>query len=296
MVFIIKNRAAAAFAALLFVISGILFAGVVGGAPSVKTAAAFPREEREVPVIMYHQVTKNSQYIGKYTVSEKQLEDDFKYIKEKGFTPVSMKQIISYSEGKGNLPDKPIVITFDDGYESFLTSVVPLLEKYDFCAVLAVIGSASDLFTKTPDHHLKYSHLNWEQVKILGADPHVEIQNHTYNMHTTDKGRNGAKRKKGESYEAYEKALTEDIVKCQRLIIENTGKTPDTMVFPFGAIGKDSVDIAKKLGFKAVLTCREKLNYIKKGERDTFSLGRFNRTGLKTTDEFFSYVLKESRG
>lgn len=294
MVFIIKKQAAA-FAALLFVISGILFAGVVSEAPAVKTAGTVA-DEREIPIIMYHNVTANPKNVGKYTVSEKQLEDDFKYIKENGFTPVSMKQIISYSEGKGNLPEKPIVITFDDGYESFLTNVVPLLEKYDFCAVLAVIGSASDLFTKTPDHHLKYSHLNWEQVKALGENQKVEIQNHTYNMHTTDKGRNGAKRKKRESYEAYEKALTEDLVKCQRLIIENTGKTPDTMVFPFGAFGKDSVDIAKKLGFKAVLTCREKLNFVKKGGGDVYSLGRFNRTGLKTTDEFFAYVLEKSRG
>ena len=59
------------------------------------------------------------------------------------------------------------------------------------------------------------------------------------------------------------------------------------MVFPFGAFSDETVEIVKEMGFKAVFTCREKVNYIKRGESNLYSLGRFNRAHGKSSEEFF---------
>lgn len=290
MVLVVRSRFLAVLLSLFLILAAIFTAGIVseGGSPGIVGTNTQP--EVRLPIIMYHQITDNAKLWSKYAISSAQLEEDFKYIKENGYTAITMAQLIAYCEGKGDIPEKPIIISFDDGYESFITKVVPLLEKYDMRAVLAVIGSASDLFTKVEDHHLDYSHLSWPQIETLSKNPRVELQNHTYDMHTDTKGRKGCMRKAGESFQHYEAAIKADIEKQQNLIYEHTGRKPDTMVFPFGAFSDETVEIVKTMGFKAVFTCRERVNYIKRGELSLYSLGRFNRAHGKTSEEFFKVI------
>lgn len=290
MVLVVKSRFSAVMLSLVLILASIFAAGLIERADTSEYAAASVSNKIELPIIMYHQVTDNSKLWGKYAISSAQLESDFKYIKDKGYTAVTMAQLIAYCEGKGELPEKPIILSFDDGYESFLTIVEPLLEKYDMCAVLAVIGSAADLFTKVEDHHLDYSHLSWPQIEQLSKNPRVELQNHTYDLHTSDNGRKGCMRKSGESLQHYEAVIETDIEKLQELLYEHTGRRPDTMVFPFGAFSDETVEIVKDMGFKAVFTCREKVNYIERDESSLYSLGRFNRAHGKTSEEFFKTV------
>lgn len=290
MVLVVRSRFLAVMLSLFLILAAIVTAGIVSEADSPGYVGTNTQPEVRLPIIMYHQVTDNPKLWSKYAVSSAQLEEDFKYIKEKGYTAITMAQLISYFEGKGDIPEKPIIISFDDGYESFVTFVEPLLEKYDMRAVLAIIGSAADLFTKVEDHHLDYSHLSWPQIEALSKNPRVELQNHTYDMHTDTKGRKGCMRKAGESLVHYEAAIRADIVKQQNLIYEHTGRKPDTMVFPFGAFSDETIEIVKSMGFKAVFTCRERVNYIKSGESSLYSLGRFNRAHGKNAEEFFKCI------
>ena len=89
------------------------------------------------------------------------LEGDLRYIAEHGYTAVSVGEILDYCAGRGELPEKPILITFDDGQLSVLTYALPLLERYDMCAVAAVVGA-----------------LNQIQLHILPALFHTAIKNH----------------------------------------------------------------------------------------------------------------------
>lgn len=287
MVLVVKSRFLAIVLSLLLIFAAIFTAGYISEKDSFEYVGTNTVPEVKLPIIMYHQVTDNSKLWSKYAISSAQLESDFKYLKEKGYKAITMAQLIAYCEGKGEMPEKPIIISFDDGYESFVTLVEPLLEKYDMYAVLAIIGSAADLFTKVEDHHLDYSHLSWPQIEALSKNPRVELQNHTYDLHTSDKGRKGCMRKSGESLQHYEAVVKTDIEKQQNLLYEHTGRKPDTMVFPFGAFSDETVEIVKEMGFKAVFTCREKVNYIKQGESSLYSLGRFNRAHGKSSEEFF---------
>lgn len=290
MVLVVKSRFLAVALSLILILSAVVAAGYVEGMDSAEYVGSSTAPEIKLPVIMYHQVTDNPKLWSQYAISSAQLESDFKYIKEKGYKAITMAQLIAYCEGDGQLPEKPIILSFDDGYESFVTIVEPLLEKYDMYAVLAIIGSAADLFTNVEDHHLDYSHLSWPQIEKLSQNPRVELQNHTYDLHTNDRGRKGCMKKSGESPQHYEAVVRTDIEKMQELLYEHTGRRPDTMVFPFGAFSDETVEIVKEMGFKAVFTCREKLNYIKKGESSLYSLGRFNRAHGKSSEEFFKVI------
>ena len=70
-----------------------------------------------------------------YTISPAQLESDLAAFKKAGWEPVSLSDIFDYVYADGELPQKPVLLVFDDGYKSFLTFVLPILEKYQAPAV-----------------------------------------------------------------------------------------------------------------------------------------------------------------
>ena len=109
------------------------------------TAPAFIKPETaEVPMIMYHLVTKNGRYVGKYGITPIELENDLKFLKDNGYETVVMADLVAFVRRGKNLPKKPIVLTFDDGNSGDYRYLYPLLQKYDMKAVVSVIGSAAD--------------------------------------------------------------------------------------------------------------------------------------------------------
>ena len=243
------------------------------------------REEIILPVIMYHSLLKDKKYQGKYVISPDLFESDLKYLEEHGFTTVTIGDMTDYFENGKPLPEKPVMLTFDDGYYNNYLYAYPLLKKYDAKAIISIIGIQSEKFSDTDDVSANYSHITWEQIKEMRESGLVEIQNHTYNLHSLDKGRKGAKKKNGESEEEYKKFLTEDISKLQNLLSENCGFTPTAFVYPFGAISDASEDIIKELGFKASFTCLQQINKIDDKD-DLYLLNRYLRSG-QDSETFF---------
>lgn len=246
-----------------------------------------------LPIIMYHSVLKDTVRSGKYVITPNQLEADFKYIKEKGYNTITMNDLIKYVEDENaSLPEKPIIITFDDGYYNNFTYVLPLLEKYEMRAVISIVGEYTDNYSKTDEANANYSYLRWKDIKQMMETGLVEFQNHTYNLHSNKNGKRGTKKKVSQTQEQYEKYLSEDILKLQKEFEENTNFVPNTFTYPFGAISKESIDIIKNMGFKASLSCEEGINYINKDKERLFLLKRNNRPSRISSEKFFSKLLK----
>lgn len=94
--------AVAALAVLLFTAGG---------------TAACAQEELRLPIVMYHDLTSNPLEQDDYTLS---LEQDLIAFEEHGFTAVSLSSVLRYVLDGGALPEKPVLLVFDDGYHSFL--------------------------------------------------------------------------------------------------------------------------------------------------------------------------------
>lgn len=246
------------------------------------------REEKDgikVPIIMYHSISENQSRFGKYVVSPQTIENDLEYLKENGYETVFVEDLINYVYNDIPLPEKPIVISFDDGYYNNLVYLPKILEKYNAKATVAVVGEFTDRFSNADDHNVNYSHLTWEDLKEISSSKRFEITNHTYNMHSSDK-RVGCFKLKSESDEEYEEVLTKDIEKMQNALKEKVGVECDTFTYPYGKIANDSVDIIKKIGIKASLSCYEKINVITKDKDCLYLLGRFNRPYNISTENF----------
>ncbi len=245
-----------------------------------------------VPVIMYHSILKDDSLQGKYVISPTQLEDDLIYLTENGYTAVTVADLISYVENGTPLPEKPVMLTFDDGYYNNYLYAYPLMKKYGFKMVLSVIGKYSEDFSETPDNNAYYSHCTWDQLREMELSGYVEVQNHSYDMHTTDQGRNGTKKNSWESSENYRSILSGDIMKCQNFLIERSGITPTAFTYPFGAISSESVEILKSLGFKASFSCEEKINLITRDPACLFGIYRFLRPTGETAAAYFGSTVK----
>lgn len=244
-----------------------------------------------LPVLMYHSICSSSGKEGKFIVSETGLEQDLKYISENGYTTVSASQIIDFVYNGTPLPDKPILLTFDDGYYNNYCYAFPLLKKYNAKAVISIIGKYTDIYSETEEENPLYSHITWDEAREMCESGLVEIENHSYNSHTTDKGRNGTKKKKGESEAAYAEYISSDIGKLQEEIYANLGYKPQLFAYPFGSVSEASYDILKQIGFKMTLSCEEKVNYLKTGDTDgIYMLGRYLRTNKRSAERILKNI------
>lgn len=230
-----------------------------------------------LPIVMYHHILKEEARHNAYTISPDEFRADLQYLKDSGYTPITMEALLRYAQDGIPLPEKPIMITFDDGYESFYAYAYPILQQFDYPAVLAIIGRYADQYTDTADHHVRYSHCDWSQLQEMVESGLIEVQNHSYDLHENDGERHGAKMVQGESLEHYAQVLQEDIGKLQEEIYSHLGYYPTTFVYPFGLISAESRPIIQQMGFSAALTCEEKLNHLTGDPQELFNLHRFNR-------------------
>ena len=241
-----------------------------------------------LPVVMYHQLTPDKSKAGKYVLTVEQFEKDLIYLKEKGYTSITVSRLLDYASGAGDLPEKPVMITFDDGCETVYAYALPLLEKYGFNAVCFVIGSVTDKYSGINDHNLSYSNLTWNEIRELYDGGVIDVQSHTYDLHRNSDGRSGIKMKKTETFEQYSEFLTADALKMKEKMIENTGKAPVAIAYPFGSYSNESEEILKACGIKIAFTCEEKVNVINKAESGwLFGLGRYNRPEGISSESFF---------
>ena len=235
----------------------------------------------KLPVIMYHSLLKDEKLQNDYTISPTLFENDLKYLTENGYTTVVVKDLTDYAYGKKSLPEKCIMLTFDDGYYNNYYYALPLLEKYNCKAVISPIASVSEKFTETKDISVTYGHITFDDIKEMSDSGYVEIQNHSYDMHSL-KSRKGVSQKSGESDETYKSALTEDVAKAQTLLENATGKKPTCFVYPFGAKNDLTEKLIKEMGFSCTLTCTEKPNIITKNPDSLYELGRYRRDRNET--------------
>lgn len=239
-----------------------------------------------LPIIMYHGVLRDTDLSGKYVVTPSQIENDIEYLISRGYTTVSMDEVISFTEG-GNLPDKPVMLTFDDGCYNNYGYVLPILEKYGAHAIFCIVGEYTDRYTDENISNMTYGYMRWSEICELIKNPHAEVANHSYGFHSNINGRNGSKKNPGESAEEYRRVFLADTEKAQSRFAEHCGFEPYIYAYPFGAYSEDSFDILKVLGFKATLSCNEGINEITRGSDCLYLLKRYNRpSGISSADFF----------
>lgn len=235
--------------------------------------------------LMYHQVLKDESRAGKYIITPNELESDLAYLSENGYVSVLPSQLVKIREQGGRLPEKTVIITFDDGYETGLYYVLPLLKKYGMKAVINVVGSYTDEYSRINEEgkHLSYAYLTWNEIKKLSDSGYVEIGNHTYDMHSYNGERNGCARKENESDEQYRTVLYEDVARLSDKLQQVTGKRTVAFAYPFGSLCEGSSEIIGSAGISVFMTCCEQPCSMNRNGR--IVINRYNRESGRTAQQ-----------
>ena len=241
---------------------------------SVMTQAK-PENAVFLPVITYKNISAKE---NGYTVTREQFEKDLAFLKEKGYNSVVARDLVSFTMGLSELPENPVLITFDGGYRSFLTEAFPILEKYNTKAVVNIVGEYTDIFSKDVPKEDKNVRLCWEEVKYLHYSPFVEIGNNSYSFY--DENKNPTKTQ-----------VKEDVLRLQQLMAENIYNISLVFSYPHGFYSKETEKVINELGFKVTLLETEGKNYITKDKRSLFNLKRYERKASDNTAEFFEKIM-----
>lgn len=254
---------------------------------------AFREDGTELIILMYHGVLKNPSRSGKYVITPQKFEEDLIYLEDKGYKTVTAKQIVQYVYADGTLPEKSVLITFDDGMYNNAEYILPILQKHNAHAVFSIVGSYTDEYSESGITNPAYSYLKWSDVNELADSGHVEFGNHSYAFHTIKGARNGSAKNKNESEFEYIESFYTDTQKMQSEFFSNCNFHPFIYTYPFGSVSRESSRVLRKMGFLITLSCTEGINRIYRDEDCLYLMKRFNRDGRPSTQQFFKKILQE---
>ncbi len=127
----------------------------------------FQRDADGVPILAYHRVNDTDDNPATLTVAD--FDAQMKYLVDSGYKVISPDDLLDAWENGKPLPEKPVVITFDDGHADIYKNVFPILQKYNMRATVFVVT----------DHMGTADYLTWDQARALQNGGFVDIESHT---------------------------------------------------------------------------------------------------------------------
>ena len=207
----------------------------------------YNQNTQQVIVLSYHNiisdnVEKDADEYETLTVSE--FEKQMQYLKDNGYTTISADELYKWKNKEIEIPEKSVLITFDDGYYSFKYLVQPVLEKYNFKAICFVIGNTVE--ETTPDFNENIL-ANIGKDELKNHISNVEYGSHTYDMHHLNE--NGV---------AYVIVLSKDNLKKD---VENFSKifNAEYLAYPYYTYTADFIDVLKENNYKLAFAGEEEM-------------------------------------
>lgn len=207
---------------------------------SLPGSGAAASSGNDLTVLMYHDLTENPNQTDSLTVTTERFRLDMEFLQEFGYTPLLSADLVAIAQGSQTMPDKAIMITFDDGYRSNYDYAYPILQDTGMKAVIAVVAHNIQPEATASDTRGSFT---WEEAREMVASGVVEIGSHTYNLHNPQyagnnapDGINGVMRLRGEPEDAYRLRVGSDLKTSIEMITQYTGQ-PQVLYFayPYGA-------------------------------------------------------------
>ena len=210
-----------------------------------------------VPVLYYHSVDPSE--ANEVIISPNKLREELTFIKESGYTTLTMSELNNYILNNTPIPEKSIVITFDDGYADNYANAFPILKELDMKATIFVISN----FTDNDGYYMTS-----QQLKEM-SDYGIDIQSHTASHSHLNQL-------------SYEEQLNE--LKTSKEKLESiTGKSVISIAYPFGDYDDNSVKASKDAGYSLSFTTNRGLS---DREDNPLILDRIYVSSTYTIDQF----------
>lgn len=252
----------------------------------VLQATALPDEtvSRDVPVLMWHNLAEESS--GDMTISVDTFRAQIEALHEAGFKTVSLQQLYDYVHFGTELPEKPIVLTFDDGYFSNYEHAFPILQEYDMQATIFAIGVSVGKDTYKDTDHAMTPHFGADEAREMVDSGLISVQSHTFDMHQWPPFEDGNAQVRetllpfdGEADADYEAAVEADFAESRELLESITGQPVNALAFPEGAYVTLTQDALRSAGAELTFTTVRAVNTVVKGlPQSLCAMPRFGMT------------------
>ncbi len=240
-------------------------------------AGAFPNAT-VVPVLCHHYIRRDTSPLGLvrilgalflnlpilgnmdvWTQTEAAFDRQMAYLKEHGYTSITMDDLAAWRKGQRILPKKSVVITFDDGDRSAMDIGLPILKKYGMKATMFVVTE------QVGTDWQGIRGLTWEELRRLQDSGVFSIESHTSKLHYTVKTSKGhlpviVAMSRGlypdPSGKAWLDVILRDLVRSRRLIAEHLSHDARHLAWPYGATTPEIDSLATLAGFHTLSTMR----------------------------------------
>lgn len=221
------------------------------GAADPLTAKAQPYYSEAVAVLMYHHI--HDQDHSTSTIHSQLFYNQLHYLKAQGFHFISMQQFRQFLQGKP-LPPNAVLVTFDDGYESFYSHAYPILKQLsipsvNFCITKHLAGTYKTYVAPMKPYHLRQ--LSTHQ----STGSAIEFQCHTNNMHHY-LGKNPMLVYSGKTNQ---QQLVHDITVSMQALQPFNNQPVDSLSYPYGRYNRGTLNAVRKAGIHYAFTIQEGL-------------------------------------
>lgn len=249
---------------LLVIIGGICF-------NSTSQPAIAPGESAGIPILMYHKVSPDPRSGGLgLRVPPRNFEIQMKLLSNLGYQSVNLDDVVAYLRDGGPLPDKPVVITFDDGYRDNFYWARPILQKYGFRATIFLV---SDQIGKTNA---------WDESR--GFPRNSLLREEEIRTMLGEGFQFGSHSKTHLRLTGLEESKAREQITGSRVALETTLGIPvNYFCYPYGKYNKAVVNIVRESGYTAALTTAQ--GQVRKGD-NIFALKRIRITGQYNKRDF----------
>ncbi|HWR43284.1 polysaccharide deacetylase family protein [Sporomusa sp.] len=219
------------------IVLGLIFLLILSSAVVSTTAVVAGRNSNravntsliDVPILNYHKIDS---FYHALSIPPQEFEEQMAYLSQNGFTTITPDQLMSYLNQGKELPEKPILITFDDGYLDNYTNAYPIMKKYGFTATIFLV-------TNLVGHDERF--MSWDQVREMQKDGFV------FGSHTV-------------SHAALTKLsreqVMEELVTSRKEMEQQLGGKIRYFAYPTGAYNLQIEEMVKQAGYKAAFTIR----------------------------------------
>jgi biofilm PGA synthesis lipoprotein PgaB len=239
--------------------------------------------------LVYHDILEIP--VEKDDISRKDFVNQMEYLRSHGYTFVHPREILAAARGGARLPDKAVLLTFDDAYVSFYTFVYPLLKLYNCPAVLSVVTSWID---QGGGVYKDKAFMTWGQIREVSGSGLVTVASHSHDLHRLVNANpfGNVERapsafvyfpaeKRYETEEEFRQRIRSDLARSAEILKSKVGVRPSILTWPYGSYNALAVEEAKKAGFEMMLT-------LDHGFADVRSLDRVSRYYLESQLDWLS--------
>jgi biofilm PGA synthesis lipoprotein PgaB len=221
-------------------------------------------------ILSYHEIAERGDaLIPQYAVTPANFAAQMQWLRASGHHFVGISDVLASESGKHPLPPDAVLVTFDDGYRSVYTQAFPVLKAMRIPSVVALVGSWLEVEDGDVDFDgrpiPRSELLSWDDIRAMQRSGLVEVASHSHALHRGIPGNPQGNLEPaattrqwlGTHYEgeaSYQRRVSEDLRRNNRLLEAKLGRSPRVIVWPYGRYNIETTRIAKSLGMPIGLT------------------------------------------